>query len=84
MIILIYCWIRLSGWNIVEREGISIRHSSRFILIGSGNPEEGELRPQLLDRFGIYAKIKTTRNPNIRVQIVTYRSMFDFSPIEFC
>ena len=74
----------VSGWNIVEREGISIRHPSRFILIGSGNPEEGELRPQLLDRFGIYAKIKTTRNPNIRVQIVTYRSMFDFSPIEFC
>ena len=74
----------VSGWNIVEREGISIRHPSRVFLIGSGNPEEGELRPQLIDRFGIYAKIKTTRNANIRVQIVTYRSMFDFSPIEFC
>ena len=74
----------VSGWNIVEREGISIRHPSHFIIIGSGNPEEGELRPQLLDRFGIYAKITTTRNANIRVQIVIHRSMFDFSPNEFC
>ena len=44
-----------SGWNTVEREGISICHPARFILIGSGNPEEGELRPQLLDRFGMRA-----------------------------
>merc|ERR1712151_270561 len=52
--------------------------------VGSGNPEEGELRPQLLDRFGIYAKITTTRDANIRVQIVIHRSMFDSSPDEFC
>ena len=44
-----------SGWNTVEREGISISHPARFILVGSGNPEEGELRPQLLDRFGMHA-----------------------------
>ena len=50
-----------SGWNTVEREGISIRHPARFVLIGSGNPEEGELRPQLLDRFGMHAEIRTVR-----------------------
>jgi magnesium chelatase subunit I len=48
-----------SGWNTVEREGISIRHPARFVLVGSGNPEEGELRPQLLDRFGMHAEIHT-------------------------
>ena len=47
-----------SGWNTVEREGISIRHPARFVLVGSGNPEEGELRPQLLDRFGILLNVK--------------------------
>ena len=46
-----------SGWNTVEREGISISHPARFILVGSGNPEEGELRPQLLDRFGMHAQV---------------------------
>ena len=52
-----------SGWNTVEREGISISHPARFILVGSGNPEEGELRPQLLDRFGMHAEIKTVKDP---------------------
>ena len=51
-----------SGWNTVEREGISISHPARFILVGSGNPEEGELRPQLLDRFGMHAQIGTGSN----------------------
>ena len=51
-----------SGWNTVEREGISIRHPARFVLIGSGNPEEGELRPQLLDRFGMHAEIRTVKD----------------------
>jgi magnesium chelatase subunit I len=73
-----------SGWNTVEREGISISHPARFILVGSGNPEEGELRPQLLDRFGIHAQILTTRNPKLRVQIVEQRTQFDVSPDEFC
>ncbi len=59
-----------SGWNTVEREGISIRHPAQFVLVGSGNPEEGELRPQLLDRFGMHAEIRTVREPELRVQIV--------------
>lgn len=69
-----------SGWNIVEREGISVRHPARFILIGSGNPEEGELRPQLLDRFGMHAEIKTVKDPVLRVKIVEQRSQFDKNP----
>jgi len=70
-----------SGWNTVEREGISIRHPARFVLVGSGNPEEGELRPQLLDRFGMHAEIKTVKDPLLRVQIVEQRSDFDENPL---
>ena len=69
-----------SGWNIVEREGISIKHPSKFVLIGSGNPEEGELRPQLLDRFGMHAEIKTIKDPYLRVKIVNERLSFDKYP----
>ncbi|MEL6380918.1 MAG: magnesium chelatase ATPase subunit I [Cyanobacteria bacterium J06626_18] len=69
-----------SGWNTVEREGISIRHPAQFVLVGSGNPEEGELRPQLLDRFGMHAEIHTVRDPELRVQIVEQRSEFDQAP----
>jgi len=69
-----------SGWNIVEREGISIKHPAKFILVGSGNPEEGELRPQLLDRFGMHAEIRTVQDPNLRVRIVEERMNFDQSP----
>jgi len=69
-----------SGWNTVEREGISIRHPAQFVLVGSGNPEEGELRPQLLDRFGMHAEIRTVRDPELRVQIVEQRSDFDQDP----
>ncbi len=72
-----------SGWNTVEREGISVCHPARFILIGSGNPEEGELRPQLLDRFGMHAQIGTVKEPPLRVKIVEERSQFDSNPIEF-
>jgi len=72
-----------SGWNTVEREGISISHPARFILVGSGNPEEGELRPQLLDRFGMHAQIGTVKEPNLRVQIVEQRASFDSAPLEF-
>lgn len=72
-----------SGWNTVEREGISICHPAKFILIGSGNPEEGELRPQLLDRFGMHALIKTIKEPSIRVKIVKERENFEKNPIEF-
>jgi magnesium chelatase subunit I len=73
-----------SGWNTVEREGISIRHPARFVLVGSGNPEEGELRPQLLDRFGMHAEIRTVKEPALRVQIVEQRSEFDRDPYVFC
>jgi len=69
-----------SGWNTVEREGISIKHPARFVLVGSGNPEEGELRPQLLDRFGMHAEIRTVRDPELRVRIVEERSSFDQNP----
>ena len=72
-----------SGWNTVEREGISICHPARFILIGSGNPEEGELRPQLLDRFGMHAQIGTVKEPDLRVKIVEERAQFDTNPAEF-
>nr|YP_010485159.1 magnesium-chelatase subunit I [Sargassum fulvellum]UVW80953.1 magnesium-chelatase subunit I [Sargassum fulvellum] len=69
-----------SGWNTVEREGISIRHPAQFVLVGSGNPEEGELRPQLLDRFGMHAEIKTVKDPDLRVKIVEERTLFDLDP----
>ncbi|MEA5626819.1 magnesium chelatase ATPase subunit I [Nostoc sp. UHCC 0251] len=72
-----------SGWNTVEREGISIRHPARFVLVGSGNPEEGELRPQLLDRFGMHAEIHTVKEPALRVQIVEQRADFDQNPLVF-
>ncbi len=72
-----------SGWNTVEREGISIRHPARFVLVGSGNPEEGELRPQLLDRFGMHVEIRTVKDPALRVQIVDQRTEFDHNPHKF-
>ena len=72
-----------SGWNTVEREGISIRHPARFVLVGSGNPEEGELRPQLLDRFGMHAEIRTVKDPVLRVRIVEERTSFDLNPQEW-
>ena len=69
-----------SGWNTVEREGISIKHPAQFVLVGSGNPEEGELRPQLLDRFGMHAEIRTIADPKLRVEIVQQRIDFDTNP----
>jgi magnesium chelatase subunit I len=66
-----------SGRNLVEREGISISHPSRFVLVGSGNPEEGELRPQLLDRFGLYTQITTITDIDQRVEIILRREQFE-------
>jgi magnesium chelatase subunit I len=66
-----------SGRNVVEREGISINHPARFVLVGSGNPEEGELRPQLLDRFGLYTQIATITDLEQRVEIVERRERFE-------
>lgn len=72
-----------SGRNVVEREGISVTHPSRFVLVGSGNPEEGELRPQLLDRFGLYTQITTITDLDQRVEIVERRERFDADPAAF-
>jgi magnesium chelatase subunit I len=75
--------VAASGWNVVEREGISVRHPARFVLVGSGNPEEGELRPQLLDRFGMHARIITITDVAQRVEIVKRRREFDADPEAF-
>ena len=72
-----------SGRNVVEREGISVTHPSRFVLVGSGNPEEGELRPQLLDRFGLYTQVTTITDLDQRIEIVERRERFDDDPVAF-
>ncbi len=69
--------VAASGENVVEREGLSIRHPARFVLVGSGNPEEGELRPQLLDRFGLSVDVRTPTELDMRVQIVRLRDEFE-------
>lgn len=72
-----------SGENVVEREGLSIRHASRFILIGSGNPEEGELRPQLLDRFGLSVEVLTPDTVDERIEVIKRRDDYDKHPEEY-
>jgi magnesium chelatase subunit I len=72
-----------SGENVVEREGISIRHPARFVLIGSGNPEEGELRPQLLDRFGLSVEVRSPTDLEERIEVVRRRDAFDRDPHAF-
>jgi Mg-chelatase subunit ChlI len=72
-----------SGWNIVEREAVSVAHPSRFILIGSMNPEEGELRPQLLDRFSLHISISGISNSDERIKIIRNNLEFGENPIEF-
>jgi len=69
--------VAASGENVVEREGLSVRHPARFVLIGSGNPEEGELRPQLLDRFGLSVEVRTPTELKERVEVVRRRDEFD-------
>jgi magnesium chelatase subunit I len=69
--------VAASGENVVEREGLSIRHPARFVLVGSGNPEEGELRPQLLDRFGLSVDVRTPAELKTRVEIVRLRDEFE-------
>jgi magnesium chelatase subunit D len=75
--------VAVTGRNVVEREGISLEHPARFRMVGSGNPEEGELRPQLLDRFGLHVEVKTATNLDERVMIVEQREAFDRDPFEF-
>ena len=69
--------VAASGENVVEREGLSVRHPARFVLVGSGNPEEGELRPQLLDRFGLSVEVKTPADLPSRVEVVRRRDAFE-------
>ncbi len=69
--------VAASGENVVEREGLSVRHPARFVLVGSGNPEEGELRPQLLDRFGLSVEVRTPQELGPRIEIVRRRDAFE-------
>lgn len=76
--------VAASGTNLIERDGISHRHSARFVLIGTMNPEEGELRPQLLDRFGFNVALSGQTLPVERGQIIRRRLDFDSDPEAFC
>jgi magnesium chelatase subunit D len=71
------------GRSYVEREGVSVRHAARFLLVGTMNPEEGELRPQLLDRFGLTVEIAATRDPELRAEVVRRRLAYDADPEGF-
>ncbi|CAL9273288.1 putative protein [Streptomyces sp. SudanB5_2050] len=71
------------GASYVEREGVSVRHASRFLLVGTMNPEEGELRPQLLDRFGLTVEVSASREPDQRVEVVRRRLAHDDDPAGF-
>jgi len=75
--------VAASGENLVEREGLSIRHPARFVLVGSGNPEEGELRPQLLDRFGLAVEVKSPEDLATRVEVIKRREAFERDPEGF-
>ncbi|MDU8910927.1 magnesium chelatase ATPase subunit I [Aestuariicoccus sp. MJ-SS9] len=72
-----------SGENVIEREGLSIRHDARFVLVGSGNPEEGELRPQLLDRFGLSVEVRSPTDIDERIEVIRRRAAFDATPDPF-
>ncbi|MYX31310.1 putative cobaltochelatase [Streptomyces sp. SID8381] len=71
------------GASYVEREGVSVRHAARFLLVGTMNPEEGELRPQLLDRFGLTVEVAASREPDQRVEVVRRRLAYDDDPAGF-
>ncbi|MGY3200869.1 putative cobaltochelatase [Streptomyces sp. TE5632] len=71
------------GASYVEREGVSVRHAARFLLVGTMNPEEGELRPQLLDRFGLTVEVSASREPDQRVEVVRRRLAYDDNPAGF-
>ena len=75
--------VAASGENVVEREGLSVRHAAKFVLVGSGNPEEGELRPQLLDRFGLSVEVRTPQDIAQRVEILKRCDAFERDPAAF-
>lgn len=72
------------GVNTVEREGVSFSHAARFILVGTMNPEEGDLRPQLLDRFGLSVRVHSILDKSMRMEILRRRALFDANPAAFC
>jgi Mg-chelatase subunit ChlI/Mg-chelatase subunit ChlD len=72
-----------SGWNHVEREGFSVQHPSRFTLVGTMNPEEGDLRPQILDRFGVYAETANIEDPELRALVIERNEEFFSDPSDF-
>ncbi len=75
--------VAASGENVVERDGLSVRHPAKFVLVGSGNPEEGELRPQLLDRFGLSVEVRTPRDVQTRINIIKRRELYERDPQAF-
>ena len=75
--------VAASGENVVERDGLSIRHPARLVLVGTGNPEEGELRPQLLDRFGLSVEVKTPADLPTRIEVIKRRDAFETDPAAF-
>ncbi len=75
--------VAASGENVVEREGLSVRHPAKFVLVGTGNPEEGELRPQLLDRFGMSVEVRTPEDLKTRIEVVRRRDDFERNPEVF-
>jgi magnesium chelatase subunit I len=75
--------VAASGQNVVERESLSLRHPARFVLVGSGNPEEGDLRPQLLDRFGLAVDVRTPTELPVRVEVIRRRDRFERDPSAF-
>lgn len=75
--------VAASGENVVEREGLSVRHPARFVIVGSGNPEEGELRPQLLDRFGLSVEVRTPGTVAERIEVVRRRDAYERDSASF-
>src|SRR6478735_4831592 len=75
--------VAASGENVVEREGLSIRHPAKFVLIGSGNPEEGDLRPQLIDRFGLSVEVRAPTDLPTRIEVIRRRDGFERNPVPF-
>src|ERR1700749_2801705 len=75
--------VAASGENVVEREGLSVRHPARFVRMGTGNPEEGELRPQLLDRFGLSVEVRTPTDLATRIDVIRRRDHFERDPEAF-
>lgn len=75
--------VAASGENVVEREGLSVRHPARFVIVGSGNPEEGELRPQLLDRFGLSVEVASPQDIKQRIEVIRRRDAYERDTAKF-